>query len=55
MDSWLFLPFPRLVGFLEFAGPEETKNPAGKKCLRLIQIRLATLSLQKILAAYQAQ
>ena len=31
----------------EIAGPEETKNPAGK-VLRLIQIRLARSSLEKI-------
>jgi hypothetical protein len=30
------------------ASPDETKNLAGENVLRLIQIRLATLSLQKI-------
>jgi hypothetical protein len=35
------------------AGPEETKNPAGVKVLRLIQIRLAMLSLAKITTASQ--
>jgi hypothetical protein len=35
------------------AGPEETKNPAGRKALRLIQIRLATPSLAKIRLASQ--
>jgi hypothetical protein len=35
------------------AGPEEAKNLAGKESLRLIQIRLATPSLQKISPACQ--
>jgi hypothetical protein len=33
---------------LGIAGPEEAKNPAGEKVLRLIRARLATLSLEKI-------
>jgi hypothetical protein len=40
-----FFPAPLA---LVVAGPEETKNLAGKKVLRLIQIRLATASLDKI-------
>jgi hypothetical protein len=32
----------------EFAGPEEAKNLTGGEVLRLIQIRLAMLSIQKI-------
>jgi hypothetical protein len=45
----LFFPFfsPLRLDFWT-AGPEETKNPAGKSVLRLIQIRLTTLSLEKI-------
>ena len=45
MDSWFFLSFPRYVDSA-IAGPEEAKNLAGK-VLRLIQIRLATPSLEK--------
>ena len=39
--------FPRYVDF-GIAGPEETKNLAGENVLRLIQIRLATPSFEKI-------
>jgi hypothetical protein len=42
-----FLSFPRRVAFW-IAGPEEAKNLGGAKGLRLIQIRLATPSLEKI-------
>jgi len=43
-----FLSFPRRVAFW-IAGPEEAKNlGGGAKGLRLIQIRLATSSLEKI-------
>jgi hypothetical protein len=42
-----FLSFPRRVAFW-VAGPEEAKNLGGAKGLRLIQIRLATSSLEKI-------
>jgi hypothetical protein len=42
-----FLSFPRRVAFW-IAGPEEAKNLGGAKGLRLIQIRLATSSLEKI-------
>jgi hypothetical protein len=38
---------------VEVAGLEETKNPAGQKGLRLIQIRLATPSLAKTTATCQ--
>jgi hypothetical protein len=44
-SSFLFF-FP--ATWISVAGPEETKNPAGKEVLRLIQIRLATPSLAKI-------
>jgi hypothetical protein len=37
------------------AGPEEAKNRAGKESLRLIQIRLATPSLQKSSPACQSR
>jgi hypothetical protein len=48
MNSWFFLSLSPLdVGFFGIAGPEETKNPAEKEVLRLIQIRLAPLSLRK--------
>ena len=45
----MVLPFfspLRLISAI--AGPEETKNLAGQNVLRLIQIRLATSSLEKI-------
>jgi hypothetical protein len=44
--------FPATLN-LRFAGPEGTKNLAGENILRLIQIRLATLSLEKIPTACQ--
>jgi hypothetical protein len=46
-----FVPRPALI--LQFPGLEEAKNPSGGEILRLIQIRLATPSLAKILAASQ--
>jgi hypothetical protein len=52
MDSWFFLSFPRYIDFCG-AGPEKAKNPSGAKVLRMIQIRLAMLSLAKISATCQ--
>jgi hypothetical protein len=50
----MVLPFfPRPVCFSGVAGLEETKNLAGE-VLRLIQIRLATPSFEKILSLCQA-
>ena len=43
----LFSFFPAEL-ILERADPEEAKNPAGENVLRLIRIRLATVSLAKI-------
>ena len=40
-----FFPPPGLL--FRFAGPEEAKEPSGGEVLRLIQIRLATPSLNK--------
>jgi hypothetical protein len=45
--------FPAELDF-GIAGPEEAKNHSGEMSLRLIQIRLATLSLAKITTARQA-
>ncbi len=54
MDSWFFLSvFPAEL-ILVVAGPEGAKNLAGENVLRLIRIRLATPSLQKISPACQA-
>ena len=49
INGFMVLPFfsPLRLDFWT-AGPEETKNPAGQNVLRLIQIRLATQSLEKI-------
>jgi len=48
VDSYcLFLSPAPLVRFW-IAGPEEAKNLAGQKGLRLIQIRLASASLEKM-------
>jgi hypothetical protein len=47
-----FLSFPAVLIQLA-AGPDEAKNLAGQKGLRLIQIRLATPSLQKFTPACQ--
>jgi hypothetical protein len=47
------LSFPAEL-YLSVAGPEGAKNLAGK-VLRLIQIRLATLSFEKISRACQAK
>jgi len=41
-----FFPPLRLISAV--AGPEEAKNLAGQKFVRLIQIRLATSSFEKI-------
>ena|SRR5438552_5893355 len=48
MNSWVlaFFSLPRLSQLV--AGREEAKNPSGGNVLRLIQIRLATLSFEKI-------
>jgi hypothetical protein len=43
----IFLSFPRRIDSA-IAGLEEAKNPSGGEVLRLIQIRLATPSLEKI-------
>jgi len=51
MDSWFFLSFsPLSCFFLWRRDPKRAKNRRGNG-LRLIQIRLATLSLEKILPA----
>jgi hypothetical protein len=51
----MVLPFVAPLGYaFASAGPEETKNQRGE-ILRLIQIRLATFSLEKTLLARQAQ
>jgi hypothetical protein len=47
MDSSFFLSFPRCVRF-RTAGSGRGEEPSGAKVLRLIQIRLATSSLEKI-------
>ena len=54
INRFMVLPFfsPLRLDFWT-AGPEETENPAGRKALRLIQIRLATSSLAKIRLASQ--
>jgi hypothetical protein len=46
MDTYGSSSFPRQVDS-QIADPEETKNLGGAKGLRLIQIRLATSSLEK--------
>jgi len=54
MGSWMFpFCFPA-GGDSAIAGPEEAKNLAGVNALRLIQIRLATPSLEEISPARQA-
>jgi hypothetical protein len=48
LNQWIHgssFAFPPLNS--KVAGPEETKNLAGEDVLRLIQIRLATPSLEK--------
>jgi len=40
---------------MKFAGPEEAENLGGGKDLRLIQIRLATPSFQKLIPARQEE
>jgi|SRR6266513_635599 len=52
MGFSFLLFFPAALSQL-VAGREEAKNLAGKKFLRLIQIRLATSSLDKITPASQ--
>jgi hypothetical protein len=48
VDSWFFLSFPRCVDSA-IAGLEKAKKPpAGKNVRRLIQIRLAPPSFEKI-------
>jgi len=47
MDSSFFLSFPRYIDSA-IAGPEGAKILAGVNVLRLIQIRLTTLSFEKI-------
>jgi len=57
LNQWIHivLPlYPRCLDSVGSAGPEETKNLAGN-VLRLIQIRLAKASLQKISPSRQAQ
>jgi hypothetical protein len=48
----LFLLIPAQINF-PIAGPDETKNRARRGVLRLVQIRLATASLEKISLACQ--
>jgi hypothetical protein len=52
MGSLFFFPFPAELS-LTIAGPEETKNLAGRNVLRLIQIRIATSSLEEISSGCQ--
>jgi hypothetical protein len=53
MVSWFFLSSSPLGHTCAIAGPEEAKNLAGRKGLRLIQIRLAILSLARLGSASQ--
>ena len=53
MDSYGFPFFVPAALILKVAGPEETKNLAGRNVLRLIRIRLTTSSLEKILPVCQ--
>jgi hypothetical protein len=48
IDGFMVLPFfsPARLDFW-IAGPEEAKNPAGKKILRLIQIRFSDAKFVK--------
>jgi len=52
MNQWVHEIFPFLFFPAAFisttAGLEEAKNPGGEGILRLIQIRLATSSVEKI-------
>jgi len=41
-------PFPRYIIFFGVTGPEGDEEPSGEKFLRLIQIRLATPSVEKL-------
>jgi len=51
----MVLPFVSPLAWISgIAGPEEAKNLAGVNALRLIQIRLATPSLEEISPARQA-
>jgi hypothetical protein len=53
MDSWFFfLSFPRCVDYWQLR-VRKKRRTSGKKVLRLIQIRLAELSLAKIPTASQ--
>jgi hypothetical protein len=52
----MILPFfSPLSCFSAIAGPEEDEEPSGANVLRLIQIRLAMLSLAKITFFSQAK
>jgi hypothetical protein len=54
ISDFMVLPLsPPLSLLVVIAGPEEAKNHRGASILRLIQIRLATLSLAKIRTASQ--
>jgi hypothetical protein len=58
LSEWtheFFLSFLFPAELIDNAGPEETKNLAGKNVLRLIQIRLVMLSVKEILLPCQAK
>src|SRR5947207_9328772 len=46
MDSWFFLPFPRCIDSVD-CGSGRGEELSGGHVLRLIRIRLATLSFEK--------
>jgi hypothetical protein len=54
MDSWFFLFSPAALDFWD-CGSGRDEEPSGENVLRLIQIRLATSSLEKMSAARQAK